>query len=524
MIKKSFIILLTIITVFITAGCRENTGFMDAETPAETETVTSNEISIPIEKIRSLNPLVSKDEETYYLHKLIYEGLFALNKNLEPVGALAESYKYQEDGASVEIYLKSGIMWHDGQAFSAEDVKFSIDAYLSVLKSGKSMYGHYISKIKSAKVIGENIVLITFVNPLDAAVENLTFPIIPKHLYKKPSDVQKDVQGFIPVGTGPYKVDSIDEGEQIILTGNVNYSGAVPENKLKIVIMPGKEEAVNLFEIREINMSFLKKMDRDTLLNDKDVNVISFPSNEVEVIGYNFKHGALQDRRVRQAIAYAIDNQAIIETCYYNSGVMNDSIYYPDYFGIDSSDALYEYNLDMAEFLLERSGSEGLTLSLLVNGDDHARNLAAQMVKMELEKIGISVSLIPLSWEDYNTALAAGEFDLYIGGFQIGDIYDTRSILHGNFNNLIGFSNERLNSLLDSMQSAVNTEQKREIYSEIHKLLRDEIPYYCILYKTYGIAASADVKGEIDPMLHNIYNGCETWSLEYEIKRGTGDE
>lgn len=519
-----FFILIIIFSFIILSGCSENSSFLGAENPEKTKVITSNEISVPIEKVRTLNPVISKDEEAFYLHRLIYEALFVLDETLSPVGLLADSYIYGEDGTSVIITLQKDVLWHDGDAFTAADVKFSIDAYLSVLKDNKSMYCPHASKIKSADIIDDYTVLIRFNKADDAAIENLTFPIIPSHLYKKASDVQKDNGRFIPVGTGPYKVSYIEEGEMIVLDGYSGYRGSVPQNILKIKNMPGKEEAVNLFEIREINMSFLKEPDRDTLLNDKDVNVISFPSNEVEVLGYNFKHGALQDKKVRQAIAYAIDNQSIIETCYYNSGVTNDSIYYPNYLGLESSKDLYEYDPEASKKLLREAGYEGLTLSLLVNGDDHARNLAAQLVKSGLERAGISVALVPLDWDNYVKALSKGEFDLYIGGYQIIDSYDTRSILHTGYNNIIGYSNTGLDELLDNMQSAIGIDRKRETFIKIHEILTEEIPYYCLLYKTYGTVVSVDVKGDVKPYLHNIYNGCETWTLSYEINGGYDDE
>lgn len=515
--KKIILILFTIIfTMNLFTACWDGNGILGKNDEVVKETITSKEISIPIEQIRTLNPIIAKDEGVYYLNKLIYEGLFTLDNTMAPVGVLAESYQYGKDDKSVTIKLKKGILWQDGTKFSAKDVKFSIDAYLSIPNASKSFYHSYVSVIQSAKVINDTMVYIKFNDEKNMAIENLTFPIIPSHKFKKIADVQKDTKDFIPIGTGPYKVESMEAGKQIILKGNPHYMGTIPDNTLIVKTMPGKQEAVNLLEIGEVNVSFLKETDRDTLINDKKVTVTSFPSNEMELLGFNFKHGALQDRKVRQAIAYAIDNESIIETCYYNSGVLNDSVYYPNYLGIKSRKDLYDYNLDQAKLLLEQSGHEGLSLKLIFNGDDHARNLAAQMIKTGLEKIGISVSLISLNWNDYNAAVASGRFDLYIGGYRIKDTYDVRPILHSAYNNPIKYSNPILDNFLDRMQSAVTIEDKKKIYGNIHRILGDEIPYYCLLYKTYGLATGNGVKGNIQPYFNNIYNGCDTWNFTYE--------
>ena len=100
-------------------------------------------------------------------------------------------------------------------------------------------------------------------------------------------------------------------------------------------------------------------INRNTLVEDKVVKMVSFPSNEVEVLGFNFSHGALQNRGLRQAIAHAVDNQMILETCYYNNGILNQTIFYPGYRGIESEGALYGYDLDKAASLLKASGYDG---------------------------------------------------------------------------------------------------------------------------------------------------------------------
>ena len=411
MIRKPFItVLLFIILLFFCIGCTDDAVFPGNEAEDQPERITSNIVSIPIEKVRTLNPLLSLDEDAYFLNKLIYDGLFTFNGSLEAVGDLAESYEYESGGGSLRIRLKNGITWQDGNAFTAEDVKFTIDAYKSVPSGQQGSYGAFIDLIKSAKVLDELTVQIQFIDPSNAALENLMFPILPAHKHRRPGDLAKDSAQFIPMGTGPYFISNIEAGKQITLSGNPSYRGTVPENTLVFKFMPNKEEAVNLFDIGEVNLAFLRAINRNTLVEDKVVKMVSFPSNEAEVLGFNFNHGALQNHTVRQAIAHAVDNQMILETCYYNNGILNETIYYPGYRGIESEGALYEYNQDKAAALLKASGYEGLSLSLLFNADNHARNLAAQIIKSGLEKAGISVTLMPLVKEAYDTALLKGDF------------------------------------------------------------------------------------------------------------------
>lgn len=515
--KTVIVAMLTIVITTLLYGCSGDVVFPGGESEKEPEIITSNVISVPIEKIRTLNPLLSLDEDSYYLNKLVYEGLFALNERLEAVKELAGSYEHDKESGIISIRLLDNVLWQDGEMLTAQDVKFTIDAFKSVPSNKQGTYGRIINLIKSAKVTDSHTITIQFGDPDNASIENLTFPILPAHKYKKPSDLARVESNFLPVGTGPYWISNVESGKKITLSGNPNFRKGTPKNLIELKWIPDKDEAVNLFDIGEINIAFLRSIDRNTLVEDKVVKMVSFLSNEVEVLGFNFNHGALQNTDVRRAIAYSIDNRSILETCYYNSGVLNDSIYYPGYFGVETDEDLIEYDVIKGSSLLKSSGYEGLSLDLIFNGENKARNLAAQIVKLGLEKSGISVNLVSLPRDDYNARLLKGDFDLYIGGFKINDNYDLRPLLHtkGELNH-ISYSNEQMDALLDELQRCLSVKEKRAAFEGLNGLYRDEIPYYCLLYKTYGLAASTGMTGEIRPGFNNIFAGCEEWRVTYE--------
>ncbi len=519
--KLYFTAMLITIFVLLLAGCGEDTVFPGNDSENRRESVTSAVVSVPMEKVRTLNPLLSRDEDAYYLNKLIYDGLFVLNDNLQAVGALAESYEYTEGAGTLQVRLRQGVLWQDGEAFDADDVKFTIDAYLSVPGNQQGSHGSSVALIRSVRVIDPLTVQIQFADPNNAAVENLTFPILPSHKHRRAADLIRDAENFMPVGTGPYYISNFEEGKQITLSGNGNYRGTAPQNTIVFKFMPNKGDAVNLFNIGEISITLLKDIERDTLVEDKVVKMVSFPSNEVEVLGFNFNHGALQDRSVRQAIARAVDNQMILETCYYGNGVLSDSIYYPGYMGAESEEPLYEYDANAAADMLKAAGYEGLSLNLVFNGENRARNLTAQVIKSGLERAGVSVTLVSLVREEYDEALQRGNFDLYIGGYRFNENYDLRSLLStGGSLNYINYSYLLMDGLLDRLQQGIPADEKRAVFESLHKLYIDEIPYYGLLYKTYGLAASTSLTGDVLPYFNHVYNGCESWRMVYEKSEG----
>ena len=223
--KLCLLIIISLASCAVLTGCSQAKDLLGSDKGTVVQTETSDVVSIPMEKVRTLNPVIAKDEGAYFLDKLIFQGLFELDEKLVPKGQLADSYAYSEDGRTVTITLKNGIKWQDGSTFSAQDVKFSIDAYQSVYNTAaKSVYEPYVSLIKSAKVLGNGQISITFKDAKNAAIENLTFPIIPADTAKKPALVQKLTDNFKPIGTGPYSANTSASGKLITLTGNPQYT------------------------------------------------------------------------------------------------------------------------------------------------------------------------------------------------------------------------------------------------------------------------------------------------------------
>lgn len=534
--SKKFIAIaaILIITLSSLVGCGETTNFLGGTTEQEKKTVRSDEVYIPIEKVRTLNPIITKDEDAYYVDKLIYEGLFGFDENLGLDNILADNYSYAPDGTSVTVNLKHGIYWQDGKELTADDVKFTMDVIASAAYSNSTLYSSNISNVKSTKLNNKDPyqISIYFTNPQNISLTNFTFPIIPKHQFKNLEAAKTVNPGFIPIGTGAYKVTYYNELSNIILKGNENYHGSnQPTNTLNFQVIPEKQDAINLMDVNNISITFSKEIDRDTIYTNKEVNVVNFPSNEMELIGFNFRNTALKDSRVRKAIASAIDTDEIIESAYFKNGVLNDTIYFPGFLGTSSTKTNHAYEITQAKKLLKDAGyfdrngdgqlenasNEPITINILVNSEDQSRTAAAQIIKEGLDQLPIQTTITSKDWNGYNADLASGNFDIYIGGYQIKENYDLRFLLHTNYSNLIGYSNVPLDALLDKMESGISQKDRQATYTQIREILDTELPYYCLMYKTYGAIASPYLKGDIRPTFLNLYQDADKWYSMLEV-------
>ncbi|MDR2087949.1 MAG: ABC transporter substrate-binding protein [Clostridiales Family XIII bacterium] len=506
----------------------------------------SSVVYLPMESVRTLNPVLTKDEDSYYIGKLIYDSLFEPDADLSMMPSLAESYSYDESGLSVNIRLKSGLFWSDGEGLDAADAVFSIEAYAA--DPNAHLYGENVRSIKSAKTVAGDPLsfVISFKDAKNTSVALLTFPILPSHLYRSRSDLRKNAEDFIPVGSGPYAVREFDRYSHLTLVGNPHFAGGdVPQNTLEFQIVKSKSDTLNMLGINAISYAVSKEGDRATIYRDANIRMQPFPSNEAVWIGFNFNKELLARKEVRQAIAFAVDSEELLEVCFFSSGVPSDSVYYPGFLGMGEGADLYAADPDKSKLLLalaglsdadgdgfydyfsieegeEESAPHTLSLKLLVSGEDASRVSAAQMIRSSLERIGLVCELAVLDREAYAAALAAGDYDLWLGGGRLAGHFDLRPLLHSDYGNPIAYGDPALDASLDAFSAAKSEAERRSAFAEIRARLVEEIPYYCLFYKTYGAAAAPVLEGDMDPRFDDLYRGCENWRCVYETPPQSG--
>ncbi len=499
-------------------------------TKDDTEYKTSQDVILPMVSVSSFNPLISKDEDIYYISKLIYDGLFTLDETMTPTPQLVESYTISNEEQSITLKLRQRVVWHDGTEFKAEDVKYSIDAYKAA--GDRSIYQNDISKIKNAKIDGSDTVTIYFNDSTEMGLDLLTFPILPKHQFDKIGEALDKVTGFKPIGTGAYKYDSFDPTSQLILVANSEYYGETAKNSLVFQVLPNQLNFFNLLKASNLSLIISNDATRESEISGENVTVVDFPSNEVEYLGYNFMQPDLAKKSVRKAIACAINATEIIDESYYGSGITNDTIYFPNYLGVDPLKEPYEFDRALSEEYLQKAGyvdknedgyldnSEGetLTFRILVNLENSSRLLAAKQIVSYLQNIGINAIIDEVDWETYQLQLKTRDFDLYLGGMKISRSMDLRFMLSQNGEyNYLGYSNGKLDELLNQMRSGLTPDEMKETYAEIRDIVQKDLPYFCLLYKTNGAIQSPALVGDVMPSFDDYYRGCKTWYCRYEV-------
>lgn len=482
-------------------------------------------VVLPMAMVRTLNPVISKDEDTYFISKLIYEGLFSLDNNMTPQKALAKEYSFDKENGTLTVDLVDTV-WHDGKPLTSQDVIFSLKAYQRA--GTNSQYSALIDRIDKIEAEGSGRIVVHFDSKTRMSLNALTFPIIPAHPYSSVAKLLEPDAGFIPIGTGPYKCTSYSNTLKLQLAPNEVYHGTKVKNSITFEVLPDNQSAYKLLQAGSISMLVSRDMDRQGEITKKGVKTVNFPGNEVEFIGFNVRNKKLKDAVVRQGIAYGVNSKRIIDECYFGSGMRNENVFFPNYMGIKSEQDAYPYSVDKGSdamkkagytmgkdgFLQDKDGTH-LELNLIVDSKDTARVATAAIIEEDLRKMGVKIKVESLDSAGYLSRLKEKNYDMFLGGYQFDEQMDMRYLFGDYPENYTGYTNKTITNLMNDMYGGQTPEETKATYAKMKPIIKDEVPYYCILYKTYGAMLSNTIKGQIVPTWNNYYRKSGKWYCEY---------
>ena len=518
---------LIIVMMFSLTSCLEDeVSIVNKKTVVE----ESNKVYLEMDKPETFNPILSIERDVYNVSKLIYDSLFTIDNNYRISNSLASNYSYDKANNKLSISLERRINWHDGDKFKAKDVEFTINAIKAV--GPKGPYFQMVDKIRSASTTGDYSLDIFFKDKNNMALENLCFPILPSHKFNSSYEAANKKTDFTLVGTGKYKSKKYSANKELLLKPYDDYFGEKPRSEVHILILPDESNKTKLVESSNISALEDPSIIRETKIEKKGMKIENFPDNKLVILGYNFENENLQNDHLRKSIATIVNNKAIIEEVYINSGISSHSIYPPGYYEINNKKDPYKYSLDTASSLLKKGGftdidkdkviedkkGNNLTLNILTNSDDQYRVLIADMLKEELEEIGLQVTITSVPQKTYLGYLEKGKFDLYIGEVSLDEGYDFRPYIHSTgLMNFGKYTNEKLDAKMDKLFQGVSTGNKEELIKGIDASVREELPCYPICYKSIGLIKAPTLKGKVNPNYFNIYNNIEVWYNELEI-------
>lgn len=487
------------------------------------ELVEEDIVNLGMSPIRTMNPLVSQDEDVSYLTSLVYSSLFKLDETWTPVEDLVESYTFEN--GTIKLTLKDA-KWEDGASITGEDIDFTVSAINYIGES--SPYWKSVTKIKNIKHNGRDLE-ISFKSSRDVSLNYLTFPILPKHKYKNHYALKENKEDFVPVGSGIFKYKSYDKNKGLELEPNENYFGDKARSNIKISIIENEENKYSLVESGSISLLLSKDIDRSGKVTKKGIKTKDVISNQMEILAFNTVSEKMKNKHLRKAISYSVDFESIIEEDYYNSAKNSKSIFLNGYMGTKFKRNI-TFDKDKARKFLKKAGYEDLdedgsvedkkgdrlSFSILVDKNNSMRLGAVEKIKNSLDSIGVSVDVEALENDKLIEKLKNKDFDVALVGMSFDNHIDYRSLLYsGDRNNIASYSNGNIDKKFDSIYSGKTKEEAKKEIEEIEKILEEDTPYYCICYRTYGIVKAPVFSGKLKSTFISPYMEAETWYSTY---------
>jgi peptide/nickel transport system substrate-binding protein len=435
----------------------------------------------------------------------IYDGLVRQNNETGEIDpCLATSWEYVDD-YTIRFYLRDDVYFHDGSKFTAEDVKFTFDRGATC--SMKAMIFEPFDTSKT-KIIDEYTIEL---GTKDVFPPMLTYLTNNGALIVSKSAVEAagsdDVYGRNPVGTGAYKFVDWLAGDRVILERNEDYWGEAPEFKNLIIrTMADETTRAMALENGEIDIAVgLGASQIDMLNSSETASVITFPSYITQYCGLNCSYEPLSDKRVRQALRYAVDMDTITEIAYSN-GVVADGPFVPTISSYvpAGEDQQYEQDIEKAKQLLKEAGYEnGFDLEISVN-ENQARITIAEMLANAWSEIGINATVSTLEFSAIVSDMYSGNTQAFIMGFGAGgndgDFYASPFHSEGDTSVWIGYSNPEVDRLFDLAGSELDEDLRNSYYAEVQTVLRDDLPWLWLRFTDNIFGMQKNLTGlDLDP-------------------------
>lgn len=503
-INKFILLFSLIILMLVPPGCRTR----------------SNAFVIALgDNIRTIDPIGSPsvDAASERLRTLIFNTLVKKNEQFDYVGELASDIKRSDDGLTFTFTLRDGVKWHDGRTFSSADVKYTLDLLLRSqwAKSASFFEGTGDEKrsyIQSVEAPDPKTVIVRLVKPWVGLLSNLVaIPIIASDSYES--------QKTRPMGTGPFKFVNYDNTQQVCdLEAFAEYWEGAPQLQLvRVRVIPDMNALQAELQAGRVDIAPMPtSLSPDAvkrLEQDPNLQVKVFNGSNVVLLTMNTTSAPIDDVKVRQAIAYAIDRQSMITNLLQGYGKVAHSII-PEESWAYSPGQTYSFDPAAARRLLDEAGlrdpdgdgprmrfDKPVTYS--VSGSSVAGRQYAVVIQNQLKDVGVPVDIQTPEANTLFDELRRGNFQIaysqWVGGNQdpifYKDLFATSEIptQARPSRNRSRYSNPELDKLLEEAVNTFDRQQARELYVRIQDTISREMPVFPLWYQSNIVIARKNV-------------------------------
>lgn len=465
----------------------------------------------------ALDPIAMSSAPAATVSEHMTESLVYLAPNGDLVPALATAWEAAADGRSWTLTLRQGVTFHDGAPFNAEAVKINLDRFLS--PESRAPFAFLLSEVESIQVVGEYQVRLTLKRPFAPIISHLSHSFIgmlsPRQIAATPAGTAVDR----PVGTGPYRFVEWVRGERIVMERNDTYWGQVPAIRRAVFrFIPEDAARVVALETGEADAIMrVPPADAPRLAAAANIEV-EYPSSvRVIYVGFNTSRAPFNDVRVRQAVNYAVNKDAIVNSVLRGAAAASNAPVVPAVFGHDAAGP-YPYDPARARQLLAEAGfPNGFEVNLYhPTGRYMLDATVAEAVQGMLREVGIRANLQTMEWSSYLSTMrrkpAEAVQDMHMFGWGTVTLdadYGLFALLHssqwadGGWNTSY-YKNDAVDALLNEARTISDRNRRAQMYGEAIRTIWNDAPWLFLHNEGQINAYRSNVQGLIHHPLENL--------------------
>src|SRR5436190_448523 len=451
----------------------------------------------------TLDPITSNEMISLRISELVFNGLVGIDEKQVIVPELAERWETSKDGRTYTFFLRKDVRWHprEGEApkpFTADDVVFTYNIMMhpKTITPLKVRY-EFIDKVEKAD---DATVRFTLKRPILNALAKFSFKIIPAHGPANPQFLTRE-DPFVraPIGTGPYVVKGVTGDREIVLMANEDYfKGRAHINKFVSRPFSDQNIMTQAMMFNAIDMVVLvNPRDLPELQGDKRFVLQPYNALSYAFFGYNLRNPLLADKRVRQALAYAVNRQEVLDSFFNGQGTLVSGPFAPGSWAYNLDVRPLAFDPQKATALLRQAGfapgpdgtlqkdGKKLALSLKVPIEKESEAVKRVVLAFQnyLKNIGVVIKVEFKEWQAWKESVfLEHDFDIIFASWVFDDSADISSLFHsaeiGAWKNNFGaYSNPEVDGLIVESKLTLDHEKRRTINRRLHALLAEEAPY-----------------------------------------------
>jgi peptide/nickel transport system substrate-binding protein len=526
--RKSLTILVGILlsALLVLAGCSSKSEDSTSSKDKSSESTKPDTFIYGIDGDpgNAVNVITTGDRYGLMEIKALYSPLYMYNGSDNIEYFLAESMTPSADFLTYTAKLREGVKWHDGQAFTADDVVYTYEEMLKEENGGwarsQLIFNNQPVKVEKVDDYTVNFILPEVSMGAMEALANVF--IMPKHIYEGETNIANSPKNATPVGTGPYKLKEYKAGESVTFEKNDDYFLGAPKISTVVyrIIMDANSATLAL-QKGEINAFAVQPSETPKFKDSSNVTLKPYDEGRVGYLAFNLSSKAVQSKELRQAIAYGLNRDEINIASYVSTENSK-----PAYSFLPRKATYYTEKVEKHTFDTKKSkellASAGVTnpkLKLAFIANNPIQQKQAAVIQQNLQAAGISVELVGMDATALSQKLQSvqTDFDMYLSGYIMGidpDTFNSLFVTDGNAN-YMHYSNTKVDELFNQGRVEKDDAKRKEIYEEIQKLIIEDAAFYPLTENKRILAIDARIKGIDEAGLVPVYTFEDMSKLSY---------